>query len=77
MTRLPTKVPGLDLVLNGGLEQGAVVVVAGAPGTGKTIIAQQICFANAVTGLLGWNVLRTQDPRDHAGPSTGKTAAPS
>jgi len=47
MTRLPTNVPGLDLVLNGGLEQGAVEVVAGAPGTGKTIIAQQICFANA------------------------------
>jgi circadian clock protein KaiC len=35
----------LDLVLNGGLETGAVVVVAGAPGTGKTILAQQMCFA--------------------------------
>jgi hypothetical protein len=35
----------LDLVLNGGLEPGAVVVVAGAPGTGKTILAQQMCFA--------------------------------
>jgi circadian clock protein KaiC len=33
-------------VLNGGLEPGAVVVVAGAPGTGKTILAQQMCFAN-------------------------------
>ena len=44
---LPTGVPGLDLVLNGGLEQGAVVVLAGGPGTGKTILAQQICFARA------------------------------
>jgi circadian clock protein KaiC len=35
----------LDLVLNGGLEPGAVVVMAGAPGTGKTILAQQMCFA--------------------------------
>ena len=44
---MPTHVPGLDVVLNGGLEPGAVVVVAGVPGTGKTILAQQICFANA------------------------------
>ena len=35
----------MDLVLNGGLEPGAVVVMAGAPGTGKTILAQQMCFA--------------------------------
>jgi circadian clock protein KaiC len=46
--RLPTGVPGLDLVLGGGLEPGSVTVLAGAPGTGKTILAQQICFANAV-----------------------------
>ena len=44
---LPTGVPGLDLVLGGGLEQGAVVVLAGGPGAGKTILAQQICFARA------------------------------
>jgi circadian clock protein KaiC len=47
MKRLPTNIPGLDLVLSGGLEEGAVVVLAGAPGTGKTIMAQQICFTNA------------------------------
>ena len=40
-----TGVAGLDVVLNGGLEPGAVVVVAGPPGTGKTILAQQMCFA--------------------------------
>ncbi len=43
---MATGVAGLDLVLNGGLELGAVVVLAGAPGTGKTTLAQQICFAN-------------------------------
>jgi len=37
-----TGITGLDLVLNGGLEPGSVVVVAGAPGTGKTILAQQL-----------------------------------
>ncbi len=45
MTRIATGVAGLDLVLNGGLEPGAVVVLAGAPGTGKTILAQQMGFA--------------------------------
>jgi len=44
LKRIATGISGLDLVLNGGLEPGAVVVVAGAPGTGKTILAQQMCF---------------------------------
>jgi circadian clock protein KaiC len=48
--RLPTGVPGLDTVLGGGLEPGSVTVLAGPPGTGKTILAQQICFANGTTG---------------------------
>ena len=33
-------------MLGGGLLPGAVVIVAGVPGTGKTILAQQMCFAN-------------------------------
>jgi circadian clock protein KaiC len=45
--RLATGVPGLDVVLGGGLEPGSVTVLAGAPGAGKTIMAQQMCFANA------------------------------
>ena len=49
MKRLATGVPGLDVVLGGGVEPGSVTVLAGAPGTGKTILAQQICFAAATT----------------------------
>src|ERR1700737_3824844 len=45
--RLRTGIPDLDLILGGGLEPGSLVIIAGAPGTGKTILAQQICFANA------------------------------
>jgi circadian clock protein KaiC len=47
VTLLATGISGLDMVLGGGLEPGAVVVLAGPPGTGKTIMAQQICFAAA------------------------------
>lgn len=47
MKRLTTGVPELDLVLGGGLLAGSFVVVAGGPGTGKTILAQQLCFAAA------------------------------
>jgi circadian clock protein KaiC len=46
-SRLSTGLAELDLVLGGGLSPGAVFVLAGPPGTGKTILAQQICFANA------------------------------
>jgi circadian clock protein KaiC len=45
--RWTTGIPDLDLVLGGGLPGGALIVLAGGPGTGKTILAQQICFANA------------------------------
>ena len=51
MTRISTGLPDLDLVLGGGLVPGSVIVVAGEPGTGKTILAQQICFLNATGDL--------------------------
>lgn len=47
MELLSTGIEALDLVLGGGLPAGALVIFAGAPGTGKTILAEQICFANA------------------------------
>jgi circadian clock protein KaiC len=42
-----TGVPGLDAVLGGGLCEYSFNLVAGAPGTGKTTLVQQILFANA------------------------------
>jgi len=46
VSRIPTGIAALDLVLGGGFPPGSLVVIAGAPGTGKTILAQQMCFAN-------------------------------
>src|SRR2546422_5209883 len=45
--RLPTGSAGLDSVLNGGLPEYSLNLIAGAPGTGKTTLAHQIMFANA------------------------------
>lgn len=48
--RLKTGIPGLDLVLDGGLIPGSVFIVQGSPGAGKTILANQICFHHAQAG---------------------------
>jgi len=43
--RLPTGVPGLDEILGGGMPEFSFNLIAGAPGAGKTTLAQQIMFA--------------------------------
>ncbi len=46
----PTGLPELDRVLGGGVPRGALVLVLGAPGSGKTTLAGQIAFATASAG---------------------------
>jgi circadian clock protein KaiC len=50
LKRFPTGIPGLDTVLRGGLFTGGVYIVRGGPGTGKTILANQACFAHVAAG---------------------------
>jgi circadian clock protein KaiC len=50
LKRAPTGVPGLDIVLNGGFIEGGVYIVQGDPGSGKTILANQICFRHIAAG---------------------------
>src|SRR3984893_18211782 len=45
--KMPTRVPGLDEILGGGLPEYSFNIIAGAPGSGKTTLAHQIMFANA------------------------------
>ena len=47
---LHTGVPNLDLVLGGGLRPGALAMLMGPPGSGKTILAGQMGFAAARQG---------------------------
>ena len=43
----PTGVPRLDEVLGGGVPRGALVLIVGPPGSGKTTLANHIAFAAA------------------------------
>jgi len=45
--KLATGVPGLDLLLGGGLNEFSFNLITGAPGCGKTTMAHQIMFALA------------------------------
>jgi circadian clock protein KaiC len=45
--RIMTGIENLDAILNGGLPAGSLTVLSGPPGSGKTILTQQICFHNA------------------------------
>ncbi len=47
--RITSGSEALDLVLGGGLPRDAIVLVVGAPGSGKTLLAQQAVFANATS----------------------------
>jgi len=57
--RIGTGVRNLDDLLGGGLPTGSVTVLAGPPGSGKTILSQQIGFHNASRGerVLIFNTL--------------------
>jgi len=46
--RIQTGISGLDTILSGGLLRGSTLLIQGAPGSGKTILANQIAFTQAV-----------------------------
>jgi circadian clock protein KaiC len=48
--RVSTGVFGLDNILDGGLVPGAVYIVQGQPGSGKTILSNQFCFHRVAQG---------------------------
>ena len=54
---LETGVPNLDRVLGGGLRRGSLTMVIGAPGNGKTILAQQIAFLTVDPQLNLWMII--------------------
>ncbi len=51
LSRCPTGVPGFDEVTEGGLVRGTLTLLAGNPGTGKTLFAARFIY----TGATKWN----------------------
>ena len=64
MDRLSTGNARLDEVLGGGLVLDAITLVVGAPGTGKTILAEQCLFANATPERPGLYLSTVSEPFD-------------
>jgi circadian clock protein KaiC len=62
MHRLSTGNVRLDEVLGGGLVADAITLLVGAPGTGKTILAEQCLFANATAERPGLYLSTVSEP---------------
>ncbi|AXV16812.1 serine/threonine protein kinase [Neorhizobium sp. SOG26] len=50
LPRIISGVEGLDQILGGGFIEGASYIIQGQPGAGKTILSNQVAFANVVKG---------------------------
>lgn len=48
--RVPTGVPGLDVLLQGGFLKGGMYLISGQPGSGKTIFGNQMAFHHVASG---------------------------
>ncbi len=62
--RVPTGIPGLDGMLSGGIPTGNIVLLSGACGTGKSILAMQFLYDGAKQwGEPGVYVTLEEDPK--------------
>jgi circadian clock protein KaiC len=50
MERITTGIEPLDRILSGGFPANSIHIIMGDPGSGKTLLAEQIAFANGVEG---------------------------
>ncbi len=60
--RIASGATGLDAVLDGGLPRNAINLVAGLPGSGKTILAQKYAFTNATPKRPALYLLTASEP---------------
>src|SRR6187455_3090918 len=50
LERLATGIPGLDAILYGGFVREGIYIVQGNPGSGKTVLGNQLCFHHVKSG---------------------------
>jgi circadian clock protein KaiC len=50
LERVPTGIRGIDTILFGGVLRGGVYIIQGPPGSGKTILGNQLCFNHIAAG---------------------------
>jgi KaiC domain protein len=60
--RVKTGIPGFDEILNGGIPRRNVVLLAGGPGTGKSILSQQYLWNGLQMGEPGVYVALEEHP---------------
>lgn len=64
MNRVPTGVPGLDPLIEGGLPMGKSYLITGGPGSGKSIFCLQFLLRGLVGGEKGVYVAVDEKPKD-------------
>ncbi len=62
--RLSTGSPRLDDILNGGLLKNGINLITGVPGSGKTILSQQVVFTNATKERPALYLTTLSEPLD-------------
>jgi circadian clock protein KaiC len=64
LPRISSGVKGLDKLVQGGFEQGSLVLVSGGTGTGKTIFGLQFLYDGAKLGEPGIYITFEENPDD-------------
>lgn len=62
--RIPTKIPGLDELIEGGIIKGRTLLISGASGTGKTTLAMQFLYNCATAGIPAIHVALEEKPKN-------------
>ncbi|GBC74846.1 Circadian clock protein kinase KaiC [archaeon HR06] len=60
--RVETGIPGFDEIVNGGIPKRNIVLLAGGPGTGKSIFGQQYLYNGLLRGEAGILVVLEEHP---------------
>ena len=65
-TRVPSGVAGLDAIMHGGFLRGDIYIISGQPGTGKTVLMQEL-ITNIATEHGGFSVFAGVGERTREG----------